>query len=52
MSLHFSPRLLFVAILAILFFHLSFVPLHLPYEGKCQNNGRPEMTDRRRHVRR
>ena len=22
-------------------------PLHLPYEGKCQNNGRPEMTDRR-----
>jgi len=22
-------------------------PLHFPYEGKCQNNGRPEMTDRR-----
>jgi len=29
------------------FFLLSCVPLHLPYEGKCQNNGRPEMTDRR-----
>jgi len=23
-------------------------PLHLPNEGKCQNTGRPEMTDRRR----
>jgi len=43
------------------FLFLSCVPLHLPYEGKCQNNGRqdmtdrrrrPEMTDRRRHVRR
>ena len=30
------------------FLFLSGIPLHLPYEGKCQNNGRPEMTDRRR----
>ena len=29
------------------FLILSRVPLHLPYEGRCQNNGRPEMTDRR-----
>ena len=27
------------------FLLLSCVPLHLPYEGKRQNNGRPEMTD-------
>jgi len=31
------------------FLFLSCVPLHLPYEGKCQNIGRPDMTDQRWH---
>ena len=34
------------------FLFLACLPLHLPYEGKCQNDGRPEMTDRSQHVRR
>jgi len=43
------------------FLFLSYVPLHLPYVGKCQNNEGPdttdrircpEVTDRRQHSRR
>ena len=34
------------------FLFLTWVPLHPPYEGKCQNNERLGMADRRQHVRR
>jgi len=50
-TLFFYPLLLSVAVLDVSFFYIFYVPLHLPYEGKCQNNGRdgpettiPEMT--------
>ena len=47
----FPPLLLFVVVLDVSSLFLSWVPLHVRYEGKCQNNGHPEMSDRRRHVR-